>query len=191
LVVGVRQQEDLAVPHFIFEDKIFGGAVPKQYIPAVEKGIREAMDNGILAGYPVVDFKATLFDGSFHTVDSSELAFKIAASGAFKKAMEQASPVLLEPIMNVEVTVPEAFMGDIMGDLNSRRGRIQGMDAAQKFQIIRAQVPMAEMFKYAIDLRSMTQGRGFFTAKFSHYDEVPGNIAEKVIETARKEKEEA
>lgn len=175
---------------FEFEDKIFGGAVPRQYIPAVEKGVRETIDTGVVAGYPVEDFKLTLYDGSFHTVDSSEMAFKIAGSGAFKKAVEQASPVLLEPVMDVEVTVPEAFMGDIMGDLNSRRGRIQGMDSAQSLQVIRAQVPMAEMFKYAIDLRSMTQGRGFFTMKFSHYDEVPANIAEKVVEAARKEKEE-
>ncbi len=175
---------------FEFEDKIFGGAVPRQYIPAVEKGVRETIDNGVVAGYPVEDLKLTLYDGSFHTVDSSEMAFKIAGSGAFKKAVEQASPVLLEPVMDVEVTVPEAFMGDIMGDLNSRRGRIQGMDSAQSLQVIRAQVPMVEMFKYAIDLRSMTQGRGFFTMEFSHYDEVPANIAEKVVEAARKEKEE-
>jgi elongation factor G len=175
---------------FEFEDKIFGGSVPRQYIPAVEKGVRETLDTGVVAGYPVEDLKLTLYDGSFHTVDSSEMAFKIAGSGAFKKAMEQASPVLLEPVMDVEVTVPETFMGDIMGDLNSRRGRIQGMDSAQSLQIIRAQVPMVEMFKYAIDLRSMTQGRGYFTMKFSHYDEVPANIAEKVIEAAKKEKEE-
>ncbi len=175
---------------FEFEDKIFGGAVPRQYIPAVEKGVRETIEMGVVAGYPVEDFKLTLYDGSFHTVDSSEMAFKIAGSGAFKKAVEQASPVLLEPVMDVEVTIPEAFMGDIMGDLNSRRGRIQGMDSAQSLQVIRAQVPMAEMFRYAIDLRSMTQGRGFFTMKFSHYDEVPANIAEKVVEAAQKEKEE-
>jgi elongation factor G len=175
---------------FEFEDKIFGGAVPRQYIPAVEKGVRDALETGVVAGYPVEDFRLTLYDGSFHTVDSSEMAFKIAGSGAFKKAVEQASPVLLEPVMDVEVTIPEAFMGDIMGDLNSRRGRIQGMDSAQSLQLIRAQVPMAEMFKYAIDLRSMTQGRGFFTMKFSHYDEVPFNIAEKVVEAARKEREE-
>ncbi len=175
---------------FAFVDKIFGGAVPRQYIPAVEKGIIETMETGVVAGYPIVDVKATLYDGSYHNVDSSEMAFKLAGSGAFKKAMANASPVLLEPIVNVEVTVPETYMGDIMGDLNSRRGRIQGMDAGHGSQIIKAQVPMVEMSRYAIDLRSMTQGRGLFAMNFSHYDEVPGNIAEKVIEEAQKEKEE-
>ena len=174
---------------FQFEDKIFGGVVPKQYVPAVEKGIREAMEEGVVAGYPVVDVGVKLVDGSYHTVDSSEMAFKIAAAMAFRKGMEQAKPVLLEPIMNVEVTVPEAFMGDIMGDLNSRRGRIQGVDSAGALQKIRAQVPMAEMFKYSIDLRSMTQGRGFFTMSFSHYEEVPPQVAEQVIAAARAEKE--
>lgn len=177
---------------FVFEDKIFGGAVPRQYIPAVEKGLREALESGVLAGYPVVDIKASLYDGSFHTVDSSEMAFKIAAHLAFKKGVEQAKPVLLEPIMLVEITVPEQFMGDIMGDLNSRRGRILGMESGEnkKDQVIRAQVPQAEMLKYSIDLRSMTQGRGSFTMKFDHYEEVPAHLTEQIIAAAKAEKEE-
>lgn len=174
---------------FAFEDRIVGGVVPRQYIPAVEKGVLEAMEEGNLAGYPVVDIKVALYDGSYHTVDSSEMAFKIAASMALRGAIDQADPVLLEPIMDVEVTVPEQFMGDIMGDLNSRRGRIQGMVPGQGLQVIKAQVPLAEMFDYAIDLRSMTQGRGFFTMKFSHYEEVPFQEAEKIIAAAKAEKE--
>lgn len=174
---------------FIFEDKIFGGSVPRQYIPAVEKGLRESIHEGVLAGYPVVGVKARLYDGSYHTVDSSEMAFKIAASMAFKKGVEQAKPVLLEPIVNVEVVVPETFMGDIIGDLNKKRGRIMGMDPQNGLQVIKAQVPMSEMFKYATDLRSMTQGRGTFTMDFSHYEEVPGNISEKIIEEAQKQDE--
>jgi len=175
---------------FEFEDKIFGGAVPRQYIPAVEKGLREAMESGILAGFPVVDIKASLYDGSYHSVDSSEMAFKIAASLAFKKGMEQANPILLEPIMYVEVTVPEPFMGDIMGDMNSRRGRILGMESAGGNQVIKANVPMAEMLKYSADLRSMTQGRGSFTMRFDHYEEVPPHIAEQVIAEAKAEQKE-
>ncbi len=174
---------------FIFDDKIFGGVVPRQYIPAVEKGIREAMEEGIIAGYPVVDIRVKLVDGSYHNVDSSEMAFKIAASMAFRKGMEMAQPVLLEPIMNVEVIVPEAFMGDIMGDLNSRRGRIQGMEPLERLQKIRAQAPMAEMFKYSIDLRSMTQGRGFFNTTFSHYEEVPHQVTEQIAAAAKAAKE--
>jgi len=174
---------------FEFEDKIFGGAVPKQYIPAVEKGLREAITQGVLAGYPVVGLKAILYDGSFHPVDSSEMAFKIAASLAFKKGCEQASPVLLEPIMNMEVVVPEAFMGDIIGDLNKRRGRVLGMEMVEGMQHIKAQAPMAEIFRYATDLRSMTQGRGSFTTSFSHYEEVPAQLAEKIIEEAKKNAE--
>ncbi|MBS3943625.1 MAG: elongation factor G [Dethiobacter sp.] len=170
---------------FEFEDKIFGGVVPKQYVPAVEKGIREALEEGILAGYPVVDIRVKLVDGSYHNVDSSEMAFKIASAMAFRKGMEQARPVLLEPIMNVEIVVPESYMGDIMGDLNSRRGRIQGIEPNDGLQKIRAQVPMAEMFKYSIDLRSMTQGRGFFTMSSSHYEEVPFQAAEQVIAQAK------
>ncbi|MGI6658681.1 MAG: elongation factor G [Dethiobacteraceae bacterium] len=174
---------------FEFVDKIFGGAVPRQYIPAVEKGLREAMESGVLAGYPVVGIKASLYDGSYHSVDSSEMAFKIAASLAFKKGMEQANPVLLEPIMYVEVTVPDQFMGDIMGDLNSRRGRILGMEQSNGNQIIKAHVPMAEMLKYAIDLRSMTQGRGSFTMKEDHYEDVPAHLSEQIIADAKKEDE--
>jgi elongation factor G len=170
---------------FEFNETIFGGAVPKQYIPAVEKGIREAMQEGILAGYPVTNIKVTLVDGSYHPVDSSEMSFKIAAALAFKKAMEQAKPTLLEPVMNVEVRVPEEFMGDIIGDLNSKRGRILGMEADGKYQVIRAQVPLAEMYRYAIDLKAITQGRGSFKMEFAQYEEVPANIAEKVIEQAR------
>jgi len=170
---------------FEFEDKIFGGVVPRQYVPAVEKGVREALDEGILAGYPVVDIRVKLVDGSYHNVDSSEMAFKIASAMAFRKGMEQARPVLLEPIMNVEIVVPESYMGDIMGDLNSRRGRIQGIEPNDGLQKIRAQVPMAEMFKYSIDLRSMTQGRGFFTMSSSHYEEVPFQAAEQVIAQAK------
>lgn len=174
---------------FEFNETIFGGAVPKQYIPAVEKGVREAMQEGILAGYPVTNVKVTLVDGSYHPVDSSEMAFKIAASLAFRKAMEQAKPVLLEPIMNVEVRVPEEFMGDIIGDLNSKRGRILGMESDGKRQVIRAQVPLAEMYRYAIDLKAITQGRGSFKMEFAQYEEVPAAIAEKIIEQARAAKQ--
>lgn len=169
---------------FEFEDKIFGGAVPRQYIPAVEKGIRESLKQGELAGYPVVGVKAILYDGSFHPVDSSEMAFKIAASMAFKKGTSQAKPVLLEPIMDIEVVVPESYMGDIIGDLNKRRGRIMGMEPRDGMQHIKAQAPMAEMFRYATDLRSMTQGRGSYSSNFSHYEEVPAQLAEKIIEEA-------
>jgi elongation factor G len=170
---------------FQFVDSIFGGAVPRQYIPAVEKGLRESMQNGVLAGYPVVDFKITLVDGSYHTVDSSEMAFKIASSQAFKKASLQAKPVLLEPIYNVEVTIPEASMGDIIGDFNSKRGRILGMEPiGDGLGVVKAQVPYSELLKYAIDLRSMTQGKGSFDMGFSHYDEVPQKIAEEIIAKA-------
>lgn len=173
---------------FVFEEKIFGGAVPKQYIPAVEKGVREALQEGILAGFPVVDIKVTLVDGSFHPVDSSEMAFKIAASLAFKKGAEQANPVILEPIMNLEVTVPETYMGDVIGDLNAKRGRILGLEPAGALQVIKAQVPLAELSKYAIDLRSLTQGRGSFSMAFDHYEEVPARLAEEIIAHAKKAK---
>ena len=172
-----------------FVDDIFGGAVPRNYIPAVEKGLREILDEGPLAGYPVDHVRVSLYDGSYHAVDSSEMAFKIAASIAFKKGFMEARPVLLEPIMSVEITVPEAFMGDVMGDMNKKRGRILGMEPKGGQQVIRTQVPMAEMFKYAIDLRSMTQGRGSFTSEFSHYEEVPANIAEQVIAESKKKEE--
>ena len=174
--------------NLIFEEKIFGGAVPKNYIPAVEKGLRESMVNGVLAGYPVVNLKATLVDGSYHPVDSSEMAFKVAASLAYKKGLEQANPVLLEPILRVEVLVPDDYMGDIIGDINKRRGRILGMNPKEggQQQVV-AEVPMAEMFKYATDLRSLTQGRGSFTAKFERYEEAPANVSQKVIEESKKE----
>jgi len=175
---------------FEFVDKIFGGAVPRQYIPAVEKGLREALQEGVLAGYPVTNIRAILYDGSFHPVDSSEMAFKIAGSLAFKKGCMEAHPVLLEPIVRVEVTVPEQYMGDVMGDLNKKRGRILGMESKGHIQVIKATAPLAEMQKYAIDLRSMTQGRGLFTMEFDHYEEVPPNIAEAIIEDARKAKEQ-
>jgi len=170
-----------------FEEKIFGGAVPKQYHPAVEKGLREAITKGVLAGYPVVNLKATLVDGSYHEVDSSEMAFKIAARLAYKKGLPLANPVLLEPINHVEVVIPESYMGDIIGDLNKRRGRILGMNPLEGgLQQVVAEVPMAEMFKYANDLRSMTQGRGSFTQRFERYEEAPANVAQKVIEEARR-----
>lgn len=164
-----------------FVNKIVGGVIPKEYIPAVDAGIREAMDSGVLAGYPVVDVKATLFDGSYHEVDSSEMAFKIAGSMAFKEAMKKAQPVLLEPIMKVEVVVPEEYMGDVIGDINSRRGHIEGMEPRGNTQVIRGYVPLSEMFGYATDLRSKTQGRGVYTMQYSHSAEVPKNIAEGII----------
>lgn len=171
---------------FEFVDNIFGGAVPKNYIPAVEKGIRETMERGVLAGYPVVDVRVSLFDGSYHSVDSSEMAFKIAASMAFKKGFMEAKPILLEPIMRLEVTVPEEYMGDIIGDLNKKRGKILGMEPDGKNQIVKALVPQAELAKYAIDLRSMTQGRADFEMAFDHYEEVPSHLAEHIIAEAKK-----
>ncbi|HZK33603.1 MAG TPA: elongation factor G [Tissierellaceae bacterium] len=174
---------------FVFEEKVFGGAVPRNYYPAVEKGIIESLEHGILAGYPVVNIKATLHDGSYHPVDSNEMAFKIAASMAFKKGMEQAKPILLEPIVKVDIVVPESYMGDVMGDMNKRRGRILGMEQqGYGTQLISAEAPHSEMFEYAIDLRAMTQARGSFTMEFLRYDEVPSNIAEKIIEEAKEEK---
>lgn len=173
-----------------FEDAIFGGAIPRNFIPAVEKGIIEAMEHGVVAGYPVVDVKVKLYDGSYHPVDSSELAFKIAGSLAWNKAMEAADPVLLEPIMNVEIIAPEENMGDIMGDLSSRRGRPQGSESMGEMQIIRAQVPLAEMLTYAAQLRSITGGRGSFTMEFDHYEEVPSHLAAKIIEEARARRKE-
>jgi len=175
---------------FVFEEEVFGGAVPRNFFPAVEKGLRESLNNGILAGYPVVNVKAVLFDGSYHPVDSNEMAFKIAASLAFKKGIEAAKPILLEPIVKVEINIPEEYMGDIMGDMNKRRGRILGMEPQDDgSQLVIAEAPHAEMFEYAIDLRSMTQARGEFTMEFIRYEEVPSNIAEKIIEEAKAEKE--
>jgi len=170
---------------FEFVDGIVGGVIPKTYIPAVEKGIVESAKKGVLAGFPTVDFKVILDDGSYHAVDSSEMAFKVAGSLAFKKAAEQAGPVLLEPIMKVKITTPDEFMGDIMGDLNSRRGRVLGMDSAGKYQVINAEVPMAEFLTYAPDLRSMTGGRGIFSMEFERYDEVPAQLAEKLLAELR------
>ncbi|GAB6158636.1 elongation factor G [Desulfotomaculum varum] len=168
-------------PGYEFVNKIVGGVVPKEYIPAVDAGIREAMENGILAGYPMVDIRATIYDGSYHEVDSSEMAFKIAGSMAFKNGAEKANPVLLEPIFKVEVVVPEEYMGDVIGDLNSRRGRIEEMGQRGNARVVTAYVPLAEMFGYATDLRSKTQGRGTYTMQHDHYEEVPKNIAEGII----------
>ncbi|GAV24254.1 elongation factor G [Carboxydothermus islandicus] len=165
-----------------FVNKIVGGVIPKEYIPAVDAGVREALESGVLAGYPVIDVRVTLFDGSYHEVDSSEMAFKIAGSMAAKQAVLKANPVLLEPIMKVEVVVPEEYMGEVIGDLNSRRGRIEGMEARNNMQVVRGYVPLAEMFGYATDLRSKTQGRGTYTMHFSHYEEVPKNLADQIIQ---------
>jgi elongation factor G len=166
----------------LFENKIVGGAVPKEYIPAVEKGIREAADSGVLAGYPVVDMKITLFDGSFHEVDSSEMAFKMAASMAFKEGVQRGSPVLLEPVMKVEVVVPEDYLGDVIGQINSRRGTIQGMEVRPgNAQAVRAMVPLGEMFGYATELRSATQGRGVFSMEFDHYAPVSQVAAQEIL----------
>jgi len=166
---------------FVFESKIVGGVIPKEYISPIQAGITEALQNGILAGYPVLDIKATVVDGSYHDVDSSEMAFKIAGSMAFKAAAAKASPVILEPVMKVEVTVPEEYMGDVIGDMNSRRGRIEGMEARSGAQIIRGFVPLSEMFGYATELRSRSQGRGVYSMQFDHFEEVPKNIAEGII----------
>jgi elongation factor G len=175
---------------FEFVDEIVGGAIPRNFIPAVEKGIVESAARGYLAGYPVVDIKVIVFDGSYHPVDSSEMAFKIAGSLAFKKAMEQAKPVLLEPVMNVEVYAPQEYAGALTGDLTSRRGRLQGLDIKGDIQIIKAQAPMAEMVSYSPVLTSVTGGRGSYLMEFSHYDEVPANIAQKLIEEANKDRKQ-
>ncbi len=174
---------------FEFVNKIVGGSVPREYIPAVEKGLKEAMDSGVLAGYPVNDIKITLYDGSYHEVDSSEMAFKIAASMGFKEGMRNASPILLEPIMFLEVIVPEEYMGDVIGDINSRRGKINDMKPRGSAQVITSKVPLSEMFGYATDLRSKTQGRGIFTLQFSHYEEVPKSIADGIIAKVKGEVE--
>jgi elongation factor G len=172
-----------------FVDKVVGGVIPRQFIPAVDKGIQEASHHGILAGFPVQDVQITLFDGSHHSVDSSEMAFKIAGSMAFKKAMEAAGPVLLEPVMNMEITVPDDCIGDIIGDMNQRRGRVLGVDPQGSNQVVRVQVPMAEVLKYAPELRSMTSDRGLFTMEFSHYDEVPSHLTAKILAEAEKTEE--
>lgn len=173
-----------------FENQIVGGVIPKQFIPAVDQGIQEAAKKGVLAGYPVVDFKVELYDGSYHSVDSSELAFKIAGSMAFKEAAEKAGLVLLEPIMKMVITVPEEFMGDVIGDLSSRRGKVLGYESQEGIAEIQAQVPMAEVLKYAPDLRSMTGGQGTFVMEFDHYEECPPNIQEKVLEEVKAQKQE-
>mgnify|MGYP003513811983 FL=1 len=166
---------------FEFENGIVGGVVPREYIPAVEAGLRDSLNNGVIAGYPLIDIKARLFDGSYHDVDSNEMAFKIAASMALKNAVSKCSPVLLEPIMRVEVVIPEEYLGDIMGDITSRRGRVEGMDARGNAQVVRSMVPLAQMFGYATSLRSNTQGRGVFSMHFDHYEEVPKSISEEII----------
>jgi elongation factor G len=166
----------------IFENKIFGGSIPKEYIPAIEKGIKEASDSGVLAGYPVVDMKITLLDGSYHEVDSNEMAFKMAASMAFKEGVHKGSPVLLEPIMKVEVVVPDDYLGDVIGQINSRRGSIQGMDVRPgNAQAVRSMVPLGEMFGYATELRSATQGRGVFSMEFDHYAPVSQTVAQEIM----------
>lgn len=180
--VFIKLEPKEAGSGYEFVNDISGGVIPKEYIPAVDKGIQEAMQNGVLAGYPVVDFKITLFDGSYHDVDSSEMAFKIAGSMAFKDACRKANPVLLEPMMKVEVEVPEEYMGDVIGDLNRRRGQINSMDDRMGLKIVNAFVPLAEMFGYSTDLRSATQGRGTYTMEFDHYGEVPANIAKEITE---------
>jgi elongation factor G len=180
------------LPHgdgFQFESAVVGGSVPSRFIPAVEKGIRESALMGVIAGYPLVDFKITLYDGSYHNVDSSEAAFKVAGSMAFRKAVQDSRPTILEPFLSVKVIVPKEYMGDVMGDLSSRRGKIQGMEAEGEVQIVNAQVPMGEMQRYSMDLRQMTQGRGRFERAFSHYDELPRELQEKVIAAHKVEEE--
>jgi len=175
---------------FEFVNDIFGGAIPKNFIPAVEKGIKDAAARGYLAGFPVVDFKVVLYDGSYHDVDSNDLSFQMAGRIAFKKAMEVAKPTLLEPVMAVEITVPDEFAGSIMGDLNSRRGRIQGMDNKAGNTVVKAEVPMAEMLTYGVDLTSMTQGRGSFNMEMHHYEVVPQQLQDKIIDKAKAERGE-
>jgi elongation factor G len=170
-----------------FVDKITGGVIPREYIPAVDAGMQEALEGGVLAGYPLVDIRAILTDGTYHDVDSSEMAFKIAGSMALKKGVRQAKPVLLEQIMAVEVVTPEDYMGDVIGDLSSRRGRVEGMEQRGSYHVVRCQVPLAEMFGYATDLRSRTQGRATYTMQFDSYQQVPGSIAEEIIKRVRGE----
>jgi len=176
---------------FEFVDRIVGGVVPKQYIGSVEKGVVESLPDGVLAHYPMVDLRVTLFDGKDHPVDSSDIAFKLAASMALKKACQDAQPVLLEPIMNMRITVPEANTGDVISDLNGKRARVLGMTPSGTMTTIEAQAPLAEVQRYAADMRSLTQGRGFYTMSFSHYEEVPQHLAQKIIEAAQKEREAA
>jgi elongation factor G len=182
--VWLRVEPQAAGKGYEFVNAIVGGVIPREYIPAVDKGIQEQVQNGVVAGYPVVDVKVTLFDGSYHDVDSSEIAFKIAGSQAFKEAVRRASPVLLEPVMKVEVVTPEDFMGSVIGDLNRRRGIIQGMEEAPGGRVVRAEVPLAEMFGYATDLRSMSEGRATYTMEFSRYAEAPAHVAQAIIKKA-------
>jgi elongation factor G len=179
--VYLRIEPQASGEGYEFVNAIVGGVVPKEYIPSVDKGVQDAMANGIVAGFPVVDVKVTLYDGSYHDVDSSEMAFKIAGSMGFKEGSKKAKPVMLEPVMKVEVVTPEDYMGDVMGDLNSRRGMVQGMEDAPGGKIVRAEVPLAEMFGYATDLRGFTQGRATYSMEFSKYSEVPGSIAAAII----------
>jgi len=168
---------------------VVGGVIPRQFIPAVDKGIQESIRKGVLAGFPVQDFQVTLFDGSHHSVDSSEMAFKIAGSMAFKKALEAASPILLEPVMEMEITVPDECVGDVIGDMNSRRGKVLGMEPQAGSQVVKAQVPMAEVLKYAPELRSMTSDRGLFTMEFTHYEEVPSHLTAKLLEEFKQDED--
>ena len=184
----VHMKFEPSTEEFEFTEQVFGGSVPRNYFPAVEKGVRDNLEKGILAGYPVVNIKATLYDGSYHPVDSNEMAFKLAAGIAFRKGMEEANPVILEPIMKVTIHIPESYMGDVMGDMNKRRGRILGMEPQEDgTQVVLAEAPHSELFEYAIDLRSMTQARGSFEMTFERYEEVPSNIAEKIIADAQKD----
>lgn len=174
-----------------FEEHIVGGSIPKNYIPAVEKGVNEAVQEGVLAGYPVEDVKVTVYDGSFHPVDSSEICFKIAGAGALKKGLQQGNPVLLEPIVKITVTAPDTYTGDIISDLNTKRGQVLGMNPSDGTNEIEAQVPLAEVQRYAITLKSITQGKGTYSVEFSHYQEVPPLVAQKIIQTRQAEKEKA
>ncbi len=186
VVINVVPQEPGA--GYVFENKIVGGSIPKEYIPSVDKGIQEALGSGVLAGYPVVDVKVELVDGSYHEVDSSEMAFKIAGSMAIKEGLRKAAPVLLEPMMAVEVVTPEDFMGDVIGDLNRRRGHIDSMEPRGNAQVIRAKVPLSEMFGYATDLRSKTQGRAAYTMQFKAYEQVPKSVAEEIVSKVRRQR---
>jgi len=174
-----------------FENAIFGGSIPSKFVPSVEKGVREALQRGFLAGYEITDIKAAVFDGTYHDVDSSDLAFQIAGSFAVKAVCEKASPVLLEPVLNLEVQIPETYMGDVIGDINSRRGKVMGMDSKEGVSIVKAAVPERELYKYATDLRSLTRGQGDFSTTFSHYEEVVADVAKKIIAEAEKYKQEA
>jgi elongation factor G len=187
--VVIHMEPGQAGTGFVFEDNIVGGTIPREYIKPIEQGVKEALENGVLAGYPMVDVKIELVDGSYHDVDSSEMAFKIAGSMAFKEGAKEAGPVLLEPIVEIEVRVPKDFVGAVTGDLSSKRGKILGMGTDGRYDVIRAQVPQAELYKYSTHLRSLTQGRASHKTKFSHYEEIPREIAEKVVSQARAEKE--